>query len=242
MLFNVPFVGIHIGRFKTKDTIIDDILIKEPLVDSINDAMSFIKKNVSITFEFRDDQTNRIARWQYPIVVLRELLLNAVIHRDYSNPTDIIIKIFDDYIEFVSPGELFGAISLDDLKTDDYLASHRNKLLAEAFYLTGDVEKYGTGFIRARRILKETYPELVLTLEEKHGFFVAKLKTTPKTTPKTSILSLIKEDNTISKEKISELTGLSVEGVRYHLRKLKEEVGLKWVGNPRNGYWSIDKK
>jgi predicted HTH transcriptional regulator len=46
------------------------------------------------------------------------------------------------------------------LHTDFYRASHRNKLLAEAFYLTGEVEKYGTGYIRIRELLRNNYSEL----------------------------------------------------------------------------------
>jgi predicted HTH transcriptional regulator len=50
---------------------------------------------------------------------------------------------------------LFGSLTLKDLEKDDYISSIRNKLLAEAFFLTGDIEKYGAGFIRIRKKLKE---------------------------------------------------------------------------------------
>jgi len=44
--------------------------------------------------------------------------------------------------------KIFGNQTIQDLERNDYISSLRNKLLAEAFYLTGDIEKYGTGFIR----------------------------------------------------------------------------------------------
>lgn len=66
-------------------------------------------------------------------------LLNAVVHRDYKHTTDIVIKIFDDNIVFSNPGILFGSLTLKDLEKDDYISSIRNKLLAEAFFLTGDI-------------------------------------------------------------------------------------------------------
>ncbi len=49
------------------------------------------------------------------------------------------------------------AITIEDLKRDDYQASARNKLIVEAFYLIGDIEKYGTGFIHISKWMDE-YP------------------------------------------------------------------------------------
>ena len=84
-----------------------------------------------------------------------EFLLNAAVHRDYKHTTDIVIKIFDNRIIFSNPGTLFGKLTLKDLEKDDYTSSIRNKIVAEAFFLTGDIEKYGTGFIRIRKKLNE---------------------------------------------------------------------------------------
>jgi len=48
-----------------------------------------------------------------------------------------------------NPGRLYGNLTIDDLKSDDYpTLPARNKLIVEAFFLTGDIEKYGTGFHR----------------------------------------------------------------------------------------------
>ncbi|MBN1546006.1 MAG: hypothetical protein JW902_05030 [Syntrophaceae bacterium] len=44
-----------------------------------------------------------------------------------------------------SPGRLYGNLTIADLMRDDYASSIRNKLLAECFYLIGEIEKYGTG-------------------------------------------------------------------------------------------------
>ncbi len=91
LLFGNHNTGIHIGRFKDRDIIIDDILIKAPLVDGINDALRFIQKNISVNYQF-GNQLKRIENWQYPIPVLREILLNAIIHRNYQSPNDITKK------------------------------------------------------------------------------------------------------------------------------------------------------
>ncbi len=154
LLFGNHGYSIHIGRFKAEDTIIDDLLIKAPLLTALEEAMIFIKKHINLSYEF-DGSLERKEVWQYPLDVIREFLLNAVVHRDYKHTTDIVIKIFDHRIIFSNPGTLFGKLTLKDLERDDYTSSIRNKIVAEAFFLTGDIEKYGTGFIRIRRQLKD---------------------------------------------------------------------------------------
>jgi len=68
----------------------------------------------------------------YPLPALRELLLNAVVHRDYTSPVDIQIKIFDNAVTFFNPGKLFGDLTIEKLKSDDYQSRTRNKLVAFA--------------------------------------------------------------------------------------------------------------
>lgn len=93
------------------------------------------------------------------------------IHRNYQSSTDIQIKIFDQSITFFNPSGLYGNITVEDLKTDLYTASTRNKLIAEAFYLTKDIEKYGSGFIRVRKEI-EDYPTMEFHYENRsYGFF-----------------------------------------------------------------------
>ena len=176
LLFGDPDVAVRIGRFKSEATIIDDNVVKGPLFRVVDEAMTCIKKHINLSYHF-DGSIQRKERWQYPLEALRELLLNCLVHRDYKNFSDIVIKIFDDRIVFTNPGRLYGKLCLADLKRDDYVSSLRNRLLAEAFYLTGDIERYGTGFVRIRQFL-QNYPELTIFVEEIGDFFKVELKTT----------------------------------------------------------------
>jgi len=96
LLFGNHHTNIHLGRFKSQTTIIDDLLIRSPLILAVEEAIDFIKKNIRLEFEFGGSGLKRKEKWQYPIPAIRELLLNAIVHRDYSNPTDVIVKIFDN--------------------------------------------------------------------------------------------------------------------------------------------------
>jgi ATP-dependent DNA helicase RecG len=158
---------IHIGRFKTSTNIIDDRQITDTLFEAVDAAMKFIISYIGVSFEF-DGSLQRKERFAYPLPAIREAFLNAVVHRDYANASDIQIKIFDDKITIFSPGKLYDGITVDALSTDNYQSRIRNKLIAEAFYLTKNIEKYGSGFIRIRKEL-ETYPEVSFQVEEISG-------------------------------------------------------------------------
>ncbi len=119
--------------------------------------MKYLISHIKFAFEITGKTTQRTEIPEYPLEALRELVLNAIVHRDYLSPADIQIKIFDNSIRFFNPGELHHSLSMEDLKTNSYPAYARNKLIAEAFYLTGDIEKYGSGFVRVRQAIKK-YP------------------------------------------------------------------------------------
>jgi len=186
---------------------------------------------------------------------LRELLLNAVIHRDYRNTSDII-KIFDDHIVFTNPGKLYGNLTIEDLKRDDYVPAHRNRLLAEAFYLTGDIEKYGTGFIRVGELI-EGFPGTSLDINEMGDFLKVGVSTTTTKTPtktpikpptkkvagltslERKIFHDIKKDNAITFNRIATALSISRYTVVEYVNKLKIKGVIKRQGGSRAGYWEI---
>ena len=163
--------NVHIGRFKTPDMIIDDRQFTDTLFEVVEQSMKFLVSHISVAFEF-DGSIQRKERFDYPLAALRETLVNAVVHRSYTDPNDIQIKIFDDKITIFSPGTFYGNISVADIQTDNYRSSLRNKLVAEGFYLINAIEKYGSGFIRIRRAMQD-YPEIQFDVQEFQGGVMA---------------------------------------------------------------------
>ena len=165
------------------------------------------------------------------------LLLNAVIHRDYRSTSDIIIKTFDDRIVFTNPGKLYGNLTIEDLKRDDYVPAHRNRLLAEAFYLTGDIEKYGVGFIRVRE-LNKNFPDTKLNINEMGDFLMIGVAVTPTKTPTKTAVALtsleqkivneIKKDHAITFNRIAAGLSISRYTVVEYVNKLKAK-GVTWA-------------
>ncbi len=85
----------------------------------------------------------------YPKAALRELLMNAVMHRDYEVNAPVRFYWFEDRIEIQNPGGLYGAAAYDFRQQNDY----RNPVLAEAMKVLGYVNRYGRGVILAEREL-----------------------------------------------------------------------------------------
>ena len=174
LLFGKESTGynIHMGRFKTPTFIIDDKMLNGTLFDMVDEIMRYLISWLKVAFEITGVTTQRTEIFEYPRPALREIVLNALIHRDYLSPIDVQIRIMDNEINFFNPGTLQGNLTVAELKKDNYRAYARNKLIAEAFYLTGDIEKYGSGFLRIRKELK-SYPTMKLAFDEiPNGFLV----------------------------------------------------------------------
>jgi ATP-dependent DNA helicase RecG len=88
----------------------------------------------------------------YPEWALRELLMNAVMHRRYESNSPILFYIFDDHIEIQSPGGLYGEATPENFPTRN---SYRNPVIAEAMKSLGFVNRFGYGVLRAQKLLKD---------------------------------------------------------------------------------------
>ena len=237
---------IHIGRFKTPAMIIDDRQITDTLFEAVEQSMKLIVSHISVAFEF-DGGIQRKERFAYPLPALRETLLNAVVHRDYASPSDIQIKIFDDRITFFNPGKLYGGLTIADLKTDHYQSHLRNKLIAEAFYLTKNIEKYGSGFIRIRKEL-ESYPEMDFQVEEIGDGFMVMFRMKSKigegvsegisegvSEGVTSLLECIRKNPGLRIPQLSEKLNVPAKSIERWIGHLREEGKIVFRGAPKTG-------
>ncbi len=145
--------------------IIDDKMVRATLFDAVEETMRIIISHLKVAFEITGKKIERTEIFEYPLEALRELVLNSIIHRYYTSPVDNQIKIFDQKMTIFNPGKLYGDLTIEQLKTDSYPSRTRNKLIAEAFYLTGDIEKYGSGYQRIRNAIKD-YPTMNFDYEE----------------------------------------------------------------------------
>jgi ATP-dependent DNA helicase RecG len=254
--------NVHLGRFKTPSLIIDDRVLRLSLFEAVEETIKYLVSHIKFAFEITGKTTQRTEIPEYPLEALRELVLNAFIHRDYLSPADVQIKIFDNYITFFNPGNLPENLSIHDLMTDSYPAYARNKLLAEAFYLSGDIEKYGSGFIRIRKALQQ-YPTMKMELKEVGGGFMVTISYNKQKTSKENItenvtenvtdnvtgnvtenradkiIELIRKNPFITTEEMSRILKVSKRTVLRDMDQLKKEKRVTYEGPSKGGQWIV---
>lgn len=121
------------------------------LLTQLENAYSYIDQFNRTRAEF--EGLDRIDKRDYPAEALREALLNAITHRDYSFSGSTLISIFDDRIEFVTIGGLVRGLSFNDIMLG--VSALRNQKLANVFYRLHLIEAYGTGILK----INESYSD-----------------------------------------------------------------------------------
>lgn len=107
---------------------------------------------------------DRIDSIDYPPEAIREALLNALIHRDYSYSGSIIININKERMEFISIGGLLPGLSANDIMTG--ISQPRNPKLAQVFFRLKHIEAYGTGIRRIYDLYRNSDPKPEIAVSE----------------------------------------------------------------------------
>ncbi|MCI9625606.1 MAG: transcriptional regulator [Clostridia bacterium] len=175
------------------------------------------------------DGLDRIDKEDYPSSALREALLNALVHRDYSFSGSIIINIFDNKIEFVSLGGLVGGLSKEDILRG--VSQPRNQNLANVFYRLKHIEAYGTGIQRIFDLYESNavQPEIIITDNtfttvlpnrnaESEG--TVSIQTTPQ---EQMIEEYIRDNGFITDDEIQALLGIKKSRTYLIIKSMKEK-------------------
>jgi ATP-dependent DNA helicase RecG len=118
----------------------------------MREGMAFLDRTLPLASHFTEGKILREDRLPVPPDALREILLNAVIHRDYSTYSGYVaIAVFDDRVEIRSTGLLPPEITVDML-SGPHLSKLRNPLIADAFHRVGAIEAWGRG---TNRVIEE---------------------------------------------------------------------------------------
>ena len=140
------FAKIQCATFKgnVRDVFIDKKEFDGPIYEQLTDAYQFVLRHINIGA--RVDGLYRKDIYELPIKSIRELIANAVIHRSYLAESKIQISIFDNRIEVVSPGMLYGGMDFEAMKSGR--SKCRNQAIADIFQYMHIVEAWGTGIPR----------------------------------------------------------------------------------------------
>ena len=175
----------------------------------------------------------RTDKQDYPEEAIREALLNAMVHRDYSFSGSIIINVTDNRMEFISLGGLLPGLTPDDIRSG--ISQPRNRNLAEVFHRLRLIESYGTGIRRIFNLYADCIeqPKIEVTsntfrivLPNMNAVSSTKQnKDTIVTDQMQKVLDHVKANGQITKEEVNDL--LEVKRTRaYVVLKNMCELGL----------------
>ena len=139
--------NIKLARFKgvTKSEFLDSKVLRSNAFDLYDHAMSFLDFNLPVAAKIEEGNPARVETPAIPYKVLREALVNALCHRDYSiRGGSISVAVYDDSVEIGSTGLLPEGVKIKQL-TQKHLSIPRNPLIANVFYLCRMIEKWGRG-------------------------------------------------------------------------------------------------
>ena len=168
----VSVPGTEIGETDIDGSrFIDNQRIEGTIPEMLDHALAFVRKNTRTKTIIDPETGKRHDRSDYPNNAVREAILNALVHRDYSIHTEgmpIYLKIFSDRLELTNPGGLYGRLTLDTL--GHIQPDTRNPVLATALEVMGISENRYSGIPTMRRELAQYgRPEPVFL--NQHGEF-----------------------------------------------------------------------
>ena len=246
-----PNIKVKIGRFGKSD---DDLLYEEIEEGNIfyllrNVILQLNRKFFKNPIEFEGLQ--RIVKGEYPVAALREMLLNALIHKEYSGSSTIQIKVYDNKITVWNQGVLPPQLNSELLKVN-HPSVPRNPFIADVFYMSGYIDIWGRGTLKIFNSCKEAElpePEII--------GFSGGVSTTLFAIPKEmseemaeevaeevaeEIMVLMKKVPNITIVQISSKTNIPLRTIEREIAKLKEQHKIKRIGSTKAGTWEVIKK
>lgn len=265
-----PIVKMRCAVFAstTTATILDRQDYEGDILELIEQGQAYILKNIHIGM--RLEGLYRVDVPELAVPALREALINAFCHRDYHDPDEVRIAIFQDRVEIRNPGTLFGGLTLNQLREGN-VSARRNPLIADMLRRIQMIEGWGRGmplilenepntqfaeiahvFITAfpRPSFEPGYAEkaAAANLGGTKSNSLSVVPTTDKTTENTlsaneqAVLALVSANSSATQKEMAAALGLSEDGVRYHTEKLKAKGLLRRKGGKKMGYWEIVQK
>lgn len=262
-----PYAKIECARFKgtRSEFFIDQKTYDSHILQQAEDAYAFVLRHINKSAHVEGIYT--ISHWEYPVKAIREVIRNAVVHRQYFFlGKDIKIAIYDDMVEITSPGLVPPTINYDDMESRQ--SDARNKSIALTFKKLGIIDQWGNGLkliadelkkypnIKLRwhnaglafqvQFIKTTYQED--TIFEEDVLYVSEpdiseeepVRTVPAAhSPEEQILALMRANEHVTVPELARLTKLSLRSCERLVATLKQKGLISRAGSARAGVWRV---
>ena len=236
-----PDAWLQCGRFsgRTKTNIIDNAEYRDYLPMLPFHAMEFLKKHMSTSITVGEVRSTKHA--SFPVTALREAVVNAVVHADYSlKGSPLRVSVFDDRIEIENPGLLQFGVTIKEML--EGVSVLRNRVIGRVFKEIGMIEQWGSGIQRMISDCSETGLPAPLFSETGRCFRVTvftERRNAPKLNPENSriIDLLIENPDGLSTSELAGYLGVTDRTVRNRMRVLVDRRYVVPVGTgPRDPY------
>ena len=246
---------VKIGYFKSDENLIFHDVISGNLFIQVEKTMDLLLTKY-LKASIRYERIYRVEEYPYPEPALREALINAVVHKDYSSGNPIQISVYDNKIMFWNEGQLPETWTIEKLK-QKHSSIPYNPDIASTFFRAGMIEAWGRGTIKILdECKKKGLPEPVFKYDAP-GFLIefgnkaenqtesisteSSGKGSEKSSEKSSekIFELIKENSQITISELADKLNISTRAIEKQINKLKKENKLKRSGGRKHGYWQI---
>ncbi len=253
---------IKIAYFQTDADIVFQDEIHGALINQVDEALDLIyTKYMKALIDY--DGIYRRETYFFPIDAFRELLLNAVIHKDYMQPYPIQIKVYPSKILIWNIGAMPEQIKVENLY-ETHFSVPRNPNIASVFFKCGSIESWGRGYYNIAQYCKAQDAVLPIPEENSGGIVVQcnasekyiKLaekwnitnndESSPESSPESSlttaqkILFFMKEKPSITTQEIADKIGISKRAVLKQIANLKGKV--EHIGSTKKGYWKVNEE
>jgi len=250
--------SVKIGFFRTDSDLLYQDIIQGNLFHQVEKALDLLlTKYLRAGISYRG--TQHIERFPIPEAALREAPINAIAHKDYASGIPIQISVYNDKLMMWNPGQLPADWSLDRL-LGKHSSQPSNPDIANAFFRAGKIESWGRSIDLIRNTCLEYGSPAPRFDCDKTGLWIEFLfqkisgkkpgaKTgndarervggTTQETTQEKILALLGKQPSITRRELSEKIGISHDGIKYHLNKLKMAGLIKHVGPTKAGQWEV---
>lgn len=246
---------VKIGYFESDSEILYQDEIHVSIVEQVDKTVDLLyHKYLRAKISYEGIQ--RIERYPFPEEAIREALLNAIVHKDYSSGVPIQISVYDDKLYIANDGML-----PDNWTMADLLGKHNSKphnpRIAHVFYLAGFIESWGRGVEKIFRSCEEDgldepvytiHPRDLMICFDAPADRVIRRSGTTNVPINVSfnlsemdkeILKLVIENPTMTMQQIADAMGIHRKTVSRHVQVMEEQKIIERVGSRKKGAWRV---
>lgn len=238
-----------------------------PIWKQAKRVIDYFKDEVMRSHTIRkEDKIKHNIKYNYPLSTFEELLINAIVHKDYESQEYIGVYIYDNYISIINHNRPLPPVTIDSLNSKDSFDNRQyiSGELKDMFYSLNLIESYGSGVRRAKEALRanaspsleyvldnkdDDYTNVIIKINEefmetvqdnnKNEIHKTTQEITQETTQQGRILELIRRNPRITIKELAVELGLTYDGAKYHVSKYKKGGILERKGSTKAGEWVI---